>query len=528
MNTDNSILTNTIHQLFLNANITPQKFFRRPELTLEDRSNIAVQAFSSQQNNTWGMVSQIAKDYQISRTFVYDLLNLLKHGMEQLFAPEQRSDTDIRSKVEERILSSRFEGRSSIAAISTMLERDSLPYSSLGYISEYLTHVGKSLPNTVSNHGPEVVQIAFSSDEIFSKLHPILITVDPKSTAILSIELCKQRTAKQWKSHFQGVCKQGFYPKVVSSDEGTGLCAARAEIFSDVPWQLDTFHGIAHRLGEWKNRLEKQAYKAIQVANHAEDLLTSAKSDSVVDKRLSCSLVADVNAGQTIDIYDDFCYLYHYLVHQLNIFNANGDLRQRDNVKQNMEVALELMASLQHEDINKEVGHIRNKLSDLLTYFDAATEAVEQCQKLEVKDDALKALCLAWQWSKAVIKSKKTARRHRAIQQRDLHLELAALLINNEQRYLEIQPAVFNELDEIVQASSIVECINSILRPYLNTSKNQVTQEFLNTFIFYHNHRRYRAGKRKGKTPMEMLTGQEQKEDWIALLRKECRKNQET
>jgi len=102
------------------------------------------------------------------------------------------------------------------------------------------------------------------------------------------------------------------------------------------------------------------------------------------------------------------------------------------------------------------------------------------------------------------------------------------LLINNEQRYLEIQPAVFNELDEIVQASSIVECINSILRPYLNASKNQVTQAFLNTFIFYHNHRRSRAGKRKGKTPMEMLTGQEKKEDWIALLRKECRKNQET
>ena len=66
----------------------------------------------------------------------------------------------------------------------------------------------------------------------------------------------------------------------------------------------------------------------------------------------------------------------------------------------------------------------------------------------------------------------------------------------------------------------MVECINSILRPYLNSSKNQVTQGFLNTFMFYHNHRRYQAGKRKGKTPMELLTGKPQTEDWIVLLQR--------
>ena len=62
-----------------------------------------------------------------------------------------------------------------------------------------------------------------------------------------------------------------------------------------------------------------------------------------------------------------------------------------------------------------------------------------------------------------------------------------------------------------------------VLRPYLNGSRNQVTQEFLNLFMFYHNHRRYHAGKRKGKTPMELLTGKPQKEDWITLLKKEAK-----
>ena len=90
----------------------------------------------------------------------------------------------------------------------------------------------------------------------------------------------------------------------------------------------------------------------------------------------------------------------------------------------------------------------------------------------------------------------------------------------NKKKYTNLKESVFEELDQIIQASSMVECINSILRPYLNTSKNQITQEFLNTFMFYHNHRRYHAGKRKNKTPLEILTGRVQKEDWITLLQK--------
>jgi hypothetical protein len=36
--------------------------------------------------------------------------------------------------------------------------------------------------------------------------------------------------------------------------------------------------------------------------------------------------------------------------------------------------------------------------------------------------------------------------------------------------------------------------------------------------MFYHNHRRYIDGIRKGKTPKELLTGKKQDKDWIELL----------
>jgi hypothetical protein len=82
----------------------------------------------------------------------------------------------------------------------------------------------------------------------------------------------------------------------------------------------------------------------------------------------------------------------------------------------------------------------------------------------------------------------------------------------------DIHEEVYSKLDKIVQSSALVECINSIIRPYLNTTKNHVTQALLNLIRPYHNHRRYGDGVRKGKTPMEMLTGKAQAKDWISIL----------
>ena len=90
----------------------------------------------------------------------------------------------------------------------------------------------------------------------------------------------------------------------------------------------------------------------------------------------------------------------------------------------------------------------------------------------------------------------------------------------------DIQRHMYDRLDDVVQSSSLVECVNSIVRPYLNTTRNQITQELLNLIMFYHNHRRYRAGKRSKHTPMELFTGQPQTADWLELLCEEIDQKQ--
>ena len=82
-----------------------------------------------------------------------------------------------------------------------------------------------------------------------------------------------------------------------------------------------------------------------------------------------------------------------------------------------------------------------------------------------------------------------------------------------------------------VEASTILCAINSylligltasllllIIELFAPQSFNQITQETLNLIMFYHNHRRYYSGKRKGRTPMEILTGKKQEKDWITML----------
>ena len=95
-------------------------------------------------------------------------------------------------------------------------------------------------------------------------------------------------------------------------------------------------------------------------------------------------------------------------------------------------------------------------------------------------------------------------------------LDVAEGLLDNQ--FEPLKAIVFEKLDSIVQASSLVELVNSFIRPYLNSSKGQITQETLNLIMFYHNHRRYKSGKRQGKAPIELLTGEALEADWVALL----------
>jgi hypothetical protein len=89
--------------------------------------------------------------------------------------------------------------------------------------------------------------------------------------------------------------------------------------------------------------------------------------------------------------------------------------------------------------------------------------------------------------------------------ERECWLACAAGLLGKE--FDTLTALVFDKLDSIVRASSLVEMVNGLIRPYINSCKGQITQEAFNLIMFYHNHHRYKSGKRQGKAPIELLTG---------------------
>jgi hypothetical protein len=68
------------------------------------------------------------------------------------------------------------------------------------------------LSNTQSFNEGDEIKVIFASDEIFAKKAPIMITVDPISTAILKIELLDKRTAEAWISHWESIEENGYSP----------------------------------------------------------------------------------------------------------------------------------------------------------------------------------------------------------------------------------------------------------------------------------------------------------------------------
>jgi len=370
----------------------PPKFILRQDLTLEIRSAIACQAYLAQTENNWGAITGLAREYRTSRPFIYSLLNTFKEGLDHLLFPKKKPTPISRETVEARILFYRFEARASIDGISTLLKRDGIPFSAHGLVSEYLTQTGKSLPNCLENEKGAVQFVAFANDEVFAKSQPILITVDPVSSAILRIELTDKRTADKWSNHYHCLLDNGFTPDLLTSDAGVAICAANKETLANVPWQLDTFHSVAHRLGLWDRKLEKAIDTATHYATEREKTLDSAKSDAVIEKRLNRCCNAEDEIKEARGLHHDFHYLYTEIIHQLNSFDSRGELRKRNDAEETIEVALDLMESLDYKPIRKDISSVRNALPDFLTYFTTAEKAVKNCQNLSDNKDALSAL----------------------------------------------------------------------------------------------------------------------------------------
>jgi hypothetical protein len=353
----------------------------------------------------------------------------------------------------------------------------------------------------------------YLSDEIFAIHAPILVTIDAQSTTILNIELAADRAAETWKAHFEALDHHHFFSLGMASDRGKGVVAGYQAACDMALWVADYFHEF-RALFEVLLQVERKAYAAIDKEYEAARTFANAKSEANLHKRLQRYDTAHRACEQALALYDQLAILLHLLREALQLCSPYGRLRTPEGVRAELTLLFDMIEALDYAAMPHTLKPIRQHLDDILVPFKQA-EAIEAELRFVVPHEALDFLVLAWHHDHVSHQSGSKHKRYHQ-KERDFWLACADGLLGHA--FDTLQALVFDKLASIVRASSLVEMVNSLIRPYLNSCKGQITQETLNLIMFYHNHRRYKSGKRQGQAPIELLLGKSLEAPWWELL----------
>jgi hypothetical protein len=486
--------------------LTAMKFMRRPDVDNVARVTIAVQAFLGL--GVYGEITRIAQFYQVSRLFVYKLLWQLL----ALYALEVRAPLSaqaIRKEVDRYILLLRLEGHCSLEAISQILKQLGLPFSSIGYISQRLGAYARALPNEALS-GAQIVFLL--CDEIFTLGQPILITVEPRSLAILKIELVDNREAETWKKHWEALVDAGLIAhQTVVADQGAGLVKG-CELMG-LMHHPDLFH-LLRPLAICGDRFYRKALAAI-AWEYERGGLEVGRSEPVIHKRMESYEAAKAAADEKISQYDQFCYLWAALRQALELFDSAGRLQDGASRKAEIAAILELMRELGCAQLHQALASFASGLEGYWGYYRRAEDVYERL--LQRYPRAVVEVCAyGWQLQRQSTNSKDYGIRKRLAQEAEFYNDYAVSLLPEQGDA--IRKEVAETLDAEVRSSSLVENVNSALRPLLATCRGQVDQDMLELFAYGHNHRRFVRGKRAGKAPIEILTAKALEKTWLDSL----------
>lgn len=375
------------------------------------------------------------------------------------------------------------------------------------------------LPSTLLMPSKKVV--LYLSDDIFAIHVPILRTIDAQSTTILNLELASDRSAETWRAHFEALEQHQFVSLGMASDRGRGLVAGY-QAACDMPlWVADYFHEFRD-LFEVLHQWERKAYGALTKEYEAARTFANAKSEANLHKRLQHYDTAHRVCEQAMTLYDQLDVLRDVLRDALPLCSPHGTLRTPENVRAELRLLFDMLQELDGAAITHTLTPIRQPIDAIVVPFTHA-EALATELRCVGPHEALDFLVLAWHHEHLSYQSGSKPKRY-SHKERDFWLAGAEGLLGDA--FDTLKALVFAKLDTIVRASSLVEMVNALIRPYLNSCQGQITQETLNLSMFYHNHRRYKSGKRQGKAPLELLTGKPLEAPWWELLRRQVNAEQ--
>jgi hypothetical protein len=185
----------------------------------------------------YGKMTQLACYYQISRTFLSQLIFMATRQLERLFSDDQLLFQKAHQHFEHLLLLLRLEGNCSLLRLSSILKALEYHPHAVGSLSQFFHSVGQTLPST--RVMPSKTWGFYLSDEIFALQAPILVTIDARSTTIRTIALASERSAETWKAHLAALEAPQFFSLGLASDRGKGVVAGYQAACDIALWVAD-------------------------------------------------------------------------------------------------------------------------------------------------------------------------------------------------------------------------------------------------------------------------------------------------
>jgi len=247
------------------------------------------------------------------------------------------------------------------------------------------------------------------------------------------------------------------------------------------------------KVGLGINNLERAAYKEIHREYDLENRCLKAfdkNKDKYFDKyQQSCT-----EADKAIEIYDKANILYEWINESFKVGGSSYEERVYA-----FEYVTDELGRLEHSNVYLKDGikYLKEHQKTLIKFVETAYKQMQMIADQE--GVSMDILSLMWKQKRYPVDSS---------QYNIIEAKIGSML---EVRYESIREKFREMMDKVIRASSIVECINSLIRPYLFL-KRAVNDKFLDLLKFYFNTRKYtrsRRSERIGKSPVELLTGKE-------------------
>jgi hypothetical protein len=269
--------------------------------------------------------------------------------------------------------------------------------------------------------------------------------------------------------------------------------------------------------------LQRIALAAQRKVYGLEKRLLKAWDDALfLDQYISAVEKAD----RLMEQHDTFAHWLGHLYDALELVDLrSGEIRDRETNAWVLEETLKAMEQIEQPLVQKFVHSLRRHQDQLLTFLDWATEMLKPYRQMlatHIPDPArqqlfVRTVARTWRLRQALINGQRSRKRQAA--------EAEALLehlLDGDETSMALAPYLMHILDAAGHTSSLIECINGLLKSFLNNRRafrnRETAQSYLNLFVLWHNMRVYERGKRAGKSPYQWAGINPGTDDWLEML----------